>query len=199
MKASQHIFSKREEQGLKIKTAILLLLLPFLIFLTGCWYTAISRYFNDGANLGSIGEWKFSVSVSAFFNANKKNFVKDYGRSYNELYDYKTHVVFWPITKIENSLSVEEQHDVRIDSLKVVFRSFIKTFYSHNTFEENRKQRERAYIEVNLGSVYIPPGTQHIDVTVYGSSLNSKDGLQPFELSKRLTYREKSERIFKYD
>lgn len=198
------------KNGLRNQFKIASLLIPQFcwLLLTGCWYTAISRYFNDGNNFGGIHEWDFSVSLTAFFNANKKTFVKDYGQSPETKFDYGLGLAFWTITKIDTTLSKEEQHDVRVDSIKVVFENFSKTFSVQNTFEDNKRTKKFGYVklkylnahtEISVGSIYIPRGIQHVEVTVYGMFRSLKTGLEPFELSTRLKYKEMSERISKYD
>lgn len=186
-------------QQVRGKVTILLALQLSLLFLTGCWYIAITKHYTNGDNLGRIYEWRFSVTLSAFYRADKKDFVKNYGRTPNEFYDYKAHVTFGPLSKIDTMLSDKERHDVRIDSAKISFENFAKVFHILNSFEDNIKQRMDAYTYVSVGSIYIPPGTQQVDVTVYGMFRSLKGGLEPFKLSTRLHYKEMSERISKYD
>ncbi len=191
----------------RCKTVLLVLQASWLL-LTGCWYTVISRYFDDGSDLGKISEWQFSVTVSAFYRADKKTFVKDYGRPPEAKYDYGIGLAFWTITEIDTTLSAEEQHEVRADSLKIGFENFSKIFLIQNRFEDNKRTDKLGYVKldhldaytkISVGSIYIPPGTQHIDVTLYGVLRCLKDGLEPFKLSTRLHYKEMSERISKYD
>ncbi len=197
MELQHHILKNGQQVGGKV--TILLALQLSLLFLTGCWYIAITRHYTNGDNLGKIYEWRFSVTVSAFYRADKKDFVKNYGRTPNEFYDYKTHVTFGTVAKIDTMLSDKERHDVRIDSVKISFENFAKVFHVLNSFEDNLKQRMDAYTYVSVGSIYIPPGIQQVDVTVYGMFRSSRVDLEPFELSARLRYKEISERISKYD
>jgi len=207
MKAQrQNTFGKSQVFGSKI--IILLILQSCLPLLVGCWYTAISRYFDDGSNLGKIYEWQFSVTLSAFFRADKKTFVKDYGQPPEAEYDYGLGLTFWTITEIDTTLSEKERHEVRADSIKVVFENFAKTFLMQNTFEDNKRTHKfgyvtlehlDAYTKTGIDSIYIPPGIQHVDITVYGTFQSLKSGLESFKLSTRLHYKETSERISKYD
>jgi hypothetical protein len=207
MKAQrQNSFGK--SQVFRSKVIILLIIQSCLLLLTGCWYTAISRYFDDGSDLGKMYEWQFSVTVSAFFRADKKTFVKDYGRPPEAKYDYGLGLTFWTITEIDTTLSEKDRRDVRVDSVKIVFENFTKAFLVQNTFEDNKRTNKfgyvtlkylKAYTKTGIDSIYIPPGIQYVDITVYGTFRSLKDGLEPFKLSTRLHYRETSERISKYD
>lgn len=193
----------------KIRSRFCSLLLAFCaLSQPGCWYTAISRYYDEGSNLGDIYEWRCTVIVAAFSRADKKNFVKERGRPPEEYYDFGLGLYFWTIVEIDTTLSAEERHEIKMDSLKISFKNFSRTFFVKNTFDDNVRDEKYGHVplgfpqastHLSLGTVYIPPGIQTVDVAVYGMVRNIKNGLEPFELSRRLTYKERTERISKYD
>jgi len=198
-------------QSQKIKVSMLVSILivqSCIIFFTGC-YTALTRHFIlEEPDQGRIYEWYFSVTLSSFFKRDKKDFEKYYGTSAEDDYDYGFGVDFWTITEIDTSLSDEERHEVKVDSVKISFNNFSKTFLVDNCFKDNKRKKKFGRVPldyfyantyINLGSIYIPPGTQKVEVTIYGMLRSRKDGLETFELPIRLKYEEKSEKISKYD
>ena len=180
----------------------LLLIQLCALSLSGCW-TRISRHYNDRNDLGSLNEWNFSTTLSAFAMENKKTFTKEFGRRPEEYYDYRLYVSFWTITKIDTTLSEEERHEVRIDSVKLVYKDFEKIFPVENTFADNVRKKVPpwfrylgAKIDIDIASITIPPGTaDEAEVTVYGVFKSQQDGLEPFELSTRMKHKETSERL----
>jgi len=195
-------------QGRLKITKLLIVQLCALNF-SGCWYMALTRHFvPEIIETGRIYEWYFSVTLAAFFREDKKEFVKRHGRPHEEFHDYDIYLTFWTIAKIDTTLSNEERHEARVDSLKISFGNYIKVFATNNAFTDNTRKKEFGYVplnylyartEMSLGSIYIPPGTQAVDITVYGMFRSQKYGVEPFQFSTRLKYEEKSERISKYD
>ena len=184
-------------------------LFPFLLLtqlclfmLAGCW-TRIGRYYNDRNDLGNLHEWSFSTSLTAFAMENKKTFTKEFGRRPEEYYDYRLVVTFWTITEIDTTLSEEERHEARIDSVKLAYKNFEKIFPVENTFADNVRKKTPpffnyldAYTKIYIDSFTIPPGTaDEAEVTVYGVFKSPQDGLEPFELSTRMKHKETSERL----
>lgn len=181
----------------------------FMHMFIGCFtWTRYTKLFGGDSYNRTVREWNVSVYVYTDFTGEDKDALeRELGHSPEEVHDYSFSVAVWNVPEVDKTLSLEELHEIRIDSANITFNDFSKTFITENSFKENRRTedgRNFGYLypyarrTISFGELYIPPGTEVVDVTVYGVTRNQNDGVQPFEIPVHLKYIEKTERATQY-
>lgn len=201
----------------------MVLLVCCMLLMSGChtWIRYTKKFGGDTwyPHEVTLREWDIKVYVNADLPGHsKEDLERELGHSPELVSDYDLFLELTNIVEIDTSLSMEELRDIRLDSARITFNGFTKTFIAKtirsnfhaenkvvnekNDFEHNLRSTDggrlhfpESFVQITLGRLHIPPGIEAIDVTIYGLTRNRKSGIQPFEISMHLPYFEESRKV----
>lgn len=166
--------------------------------MVGCWYTEISRYYNDNETTQPVKEWRVAPSIVAFMWVQEKDFKKRFGHPPDKHFVYDLYINLWIDNNVDRTLSTEEKHDIRLDSVNVTFRDHSRTFVVRNSFEDNARGNRNYSLhtrQISVDSLHIPPGIQDIRTIVYGALKSKKDGIEPLVINYPMKFKEGSREV----
>ena len=191
---------------------IMIVIYTFIFtILYSCGYTVLTRRFNDQVErFGEIHEWTCSVYLAAYYrlireDLKEESVRKRYGSNPQENYFYYSlSVGVGTITKLDTALTKAEQHELKVDSVRLVFKDFDQIFITHNSYEDNARNQQtlpgspwfaRSNV-LSVDSIYIPEGILDAKVIVYGTIRSQISSEEPFWFSRNLVYEDRADRIW---
>jgi len=164
----------------------------------GCWYTEISRYYDDNESTFLFKEWRIAPSVVAFMWVQEKRFKKQFGHSPNKHFIYDLYLNLWIDNNVDRTLSTDEKHDIRLDSVNVTFRDYSRAFVVRNSFEDNARDNRKNSLharQIVIDSLQISPDIKDIRLTVYGAFKSKKDGIESLVINFSMKLKEEAREV----
>jgi hypothetical protein len=155
-----------------------------MIFLAGCTTISTKKFTYIKTEIQPVYEWEITAELIAYDAERNRKVTEKPDQFTLEVRSYT-------IDKMDKKLTLDTQHELRIDSVIVNYANLAKTFTGHSSYEDNKTNKRyitkdgedlgrlgQDYLRKRIGE--IPGGINEAIVIVYGTTRNRVMGEETF-------------------